>query len=341
MQKGLSFILKTFVPLGLGIYLIWYFFTSMSEESIKQFKIAFFQADYLYLVLSLLFGFVSLVSRAVRWGYVLEPLNHKTSFWHRYHAIMIGYVVNLTIPRAGEATRAVMLTRSDNVPFAKGFGTIVAERAIDLVLLASIGLITMYVGAGDFELIWSEMLTKFGAKPASNNHLKWIILGALGFAAIIGFFILRKNETLKSKIFEFTKGLINGVFSIFKSKRPIAYLFHTFLIWSCYLAMFGICFYALESTSQVPLKGILIAFVAGSLGITFTNGGIGTYPLLVGLVIAFYLKSVNPNSAEGIGNALGMLIWVFQTLMMVILGLISMVLLPKNYSTPRKDASED
>jgi hypothetical protein len=191
------------------------------------------------------------------------------------------------------------------------------------------------------------MLVKFGAKSNNSTGFPWkyLILGLLFIGGFILYLRFRKNEKFRTKIIEFVKGLIGGIFSIFRSAYPFGYVFHTFLIWGCYIAAFGICFYALDSTSEIPMKGILIGFVAGSIGITFTNGGIGTYPLLVGLVIAFYLKADNPDSAEGIGNALGMLIWVFQTLMMIILGLISMVLIPKNYSAQndetRKSSSEN
>jgi hypothetical protein len=96
--------------------------------------------------------------------------------------------------------------------------------------------------------------------------------------------------------------------------------------------MFALPFQSLVQTANIPFTGILLGFIAGSLGITFTNGGIGTYPLLVGLVVAFYIGKDYPNDAQAIGNALGMLIWVGQTLLMIILGLISLILLPKNYS---------
>ena len=97
-------------------------------------------------------------------------------------------------------------------------------------------------------------------------------------------------------------------------------------------AYFGIAFLSLEETKIFPLEGIIMAFIAGSLGISFTNGGIGAFPLLVGLVIVYYLGKENPN-ALAIGNALGMLIWVSQTLLLIFLGLISLILLPKNYSS--------
>jgi glycosyltransferase 2 family protein len=343
MKKGLSFFLKTFIPLGLGIYLIWFFFANMSDSALEQFQTALHEANYLYLGLSLLIGFAALVSRAIRWSYVLEPLGHKTPLWNRYHSIVIGYLINLTIPRAGEASRSVMLYRSDKVPFAKSFGTIVAERAIDLAMLATVGFITMYLGASDFDQIWAEMLKRFGAKPSSDGGFPWkyLFLGLVILGALALFFIIKRKPALRAKLLEFIQGLVGGIFSVFKSKRPLAYLLHTLFIWFCYLTMFGVCFYSLESTQDIPLKGILIAFIAGSIGITFTNGGIGTYPLLVGLVIAHYLSTDQPDKAEGIGNALGMLIWGSQTIMMIVLGLISLILIPKNHSAKNDEAPAD
>lgn len=338
LKTGLLFVLKTLLPLGLGVYLLYFFFASMSQDSIEQFKRAFREANYVYLFLSLLLGFIALVSRAIRWGYVLKPLGAETPFWNRYHAIMIGYLMNLTIPRAGEATRAIMLYRSDKVPFAKSFGTIVAERAVDLVMLSTIGFLTMYFGATDFDNIWSDMLEKFGAKTGEESSMwKWILLGFFGVGLLVVILVVRKSAILKEKLFGFFKGILHGLLSIFQSDRGAMYILHTFLIWICYLGMFAVCFYALDETSGFPWRGILIGFVAGSLGITFTNGGIGTYPLLVGLVIAYYLQPTLGKSAEGIGNALGMLIWSSQTLMMILLGVLSLLLIPKNYKGSEDD----
>ncbi len=343
MKKGLSIFLKTVLPLGLGVYLIAFFFLSMSEESKHQFYSAIQEANYFWIFLSLVFGWIALVSRAHRWKYVLEPLGYSTPLKNRYHALLIGYLINFTIPRAGEASRAVMLYRSDKVPFSKSFGTIVAERAVDLVMLASIFFITTLIGGKDFDLIWQEMITKFGGKTANEGGFQWkyLIFGLMATGAIVGFVMYLKLPTFKEKIQNFIKGVFGGVFSIFKSKNPGGYILHTFIIWSCYLLMFGVCFFALDETSSVPIKGMLIGFIAGSIGITFTNGGIGSYPLLVGLVIAFYLKSSNADTAEGIGNALGMLMWVFQTIMMIVLGLLSLVLLPKNYSSENVQTPAD
>ena len=149
-KKTILTILKTVLPLLLGVYLIWVFFANMSEDSKKLFYTAIYEANYFWIVLSLALGVIAYFSRAYRWKYVLEPLGYETSFWNRYHAVMIGYIVNLTIPRAGEASRSAMLYRSDGVPFSSSFGTIIAERAVDLVMLASIALLTAVLGYNDF-----------------------------------------------------------------------------------------------------------------------------------------------------------------------------------------------
>jgi uncharacterized membrane protein YbhN (UPF0104 family) len=343
MKKTIGFLLKTFLPLGIGVYLFWYFFSSMDKNSLNEFYKAFREANYFWIFLSLILSFIALLARAKRWEYVLEPMGHKSAFWNRYHSIMIGYLVNLTIPRAGEASRAVFLYRSDNVPFAKSFGTIVAERAVDLVMLATIGFIALTAGAEDFDLIWNEMLARFGAKPGEEGGFpfKLVILSVAALGVAFLTYKYFKDVVFKGKIIEFVKGLIAGVFSIFKSTNPIGYVLLTITIWSCYLLMFGICFMAIEPTSDFPIKGMLIGFIAGSIGITFTNGGIGTYPLLVGLVIAFYLKEDYGDSAQGIGNALGMVIWISQTVMMILLGLLSLILIPKNFLKKNVETSED
>jgi uncharacterized membrane protein YbhN (UPF0104 family) len=324
--------LKITLPLALGFFLIWYFFASMSREALDFFYKAIESANYFWIIGALVLSTFAYFIRAWRWKYTLEPLGYKTPFWNRYHSMMIGYLVNMTIPRAGEASRAVMLYRSDKVPFARAFGTIIAERAIDLIMLALVSLITMFVAYDDFFEIFGQINAQFSdvKNPSAVNLKFWLYtLVMLGFG--IGIFLLMVYPKLRAKIVAFTKNVFAGIFSIFKCKNPFLFFFHTLLIWILYIVYFGIAFYSMEETSNFPLSGILLGFIAGALGISFTNGGIGTFPFLVGLVIVFYLKDTNPN-AQAIGNALGMLIWVSQTLLLVFLGLISLIALPKNHA---------
>jgi uncharacterized membrane protein YbhN (UPF0104 family) len=328
-------LVKTVLPLFLGAYLIWHSFTSMSSKDEIQFYKAIKEANYFWIILALLIGTVAFFSRAYRWKYALEPLGYKTKFWNRYHAIMIGYLINLTIPRAGEASRAAMLYRSDGVPFSTSFGTIIAERAVDFVILASLGAFTAFIGYDDFFAIIEQMKSyNFTSKPSDGQGFPWkIVIGScFAIGAVVMIYLFIKKEALRLKILSFTKDVVAGLFSIFKLKSPIAYIGHTIAIWVSYLLMFTLPFFALEQTHDFPVSGIFIGFIAGSIGIVLTNGGIGTYPILVGLVVAFYIGKDYPEQALGIGTALGWIIWLSQTVLMIILGLISLVLIPKNFT---------
>jgi hypothetical protein len=128
----------------------------------------------------------------------------------------------------------------------------------------------------------------------------------------------------------FIKDVFAGLFSIFKLKQPIAYIAHTVLIWVCYLLMFALPFFALKQTDHFPLTGIFLGFIASLIGVVLTPGGIGTSPVLVSLVVAFYIGD-EYKDALGIGNALGWILWLSQTLLMIILGIISFILLPNNF----------
>ena len=326
---------KTVLPLLLGAYLIWHSFTSMLPKDEIQFYKAIKEADYFWIILTLIISSLSLFSRAYRWKYALEPLGYTTKFWHRYHAIMIGYLINLTIPRAGEASRAAMLYRSDEVPFSTSFGTVIAERAVDLVILLLLIAFTAYIGYDDFFAIINQIKKNdFGGTSADGSVFPWKIVISITFVlgGIVALYLFIKKQRLRLKAIGFVKDAFAGLFSIFKLKAPLAYISHTVFIWVAYLFMFAMPFFALEQTEDFPLSGIFLGFIAGSVGMVLTNGGIGTYPVLVGLVVAFYIEKDYPEQALGIGTALGWIIWLSQTLLMILLGLISLVLLPNNYS---------
>lgn len=325
--------LKIILPLFLGIYLIWYFFNNMDHKAKEYFFFAIKKANYSWILLSVILSFLAFLSRAYRWKYMLEPLGYKTSLWNRYHSLMIGYIINLTIPRAGEASRSAMLFRSEGVPFSKSFGTIIAERAVDFVMLLILASITALIGFQDFKEIFSEIQKTFTPTSVkeSNIPIKLILEIVIAITIVVVIIIIRKKPAIRQKVISFIKDIFAGLTSILKLKNPSGYIFHTLFIWISYITYFGVCFFSLEETKDFPLSGILLGFIAGSLGIMFTNGGIGTFPLLVGLVVNFVMKDKTPN-ALAIGNAIGMIIWASQTILLIILGLISFILLPKKFT---------
>ena len=335
-MKGttINTLLKVLVSLGLGVYLTWYLFDIMSEEDIAVFKKTIINSNYWLISLSLILALVSYFSRAYRWGYTLWPMGYKSSFKNQYHSIMIGYLVNMTIPRAGEFSRAVMLKRSDNIPIGPGFGTIVTERIIDMIIMFSLAALAILISPNETSIIFKRIKESFvGTSSEDGGSGFWMYaLIVLGFI-LLGLLLIKR---IRQGVLKFLNSLKEGLSSIFKVKQYWAYLFHTLIIWISYLVMFALPFYAIEGTSNVPFSGMLLAFSFGALGISFTNGGMGAYPLLIGITTAYYLQKQGVENADAIGNALGMVIWATQTIFLILLGLISLVLMPRKYNTDEK-----
>ena len=142
MTLSIKKILKTVLPLVFGGFLVWY---SISKISVDILLGYFKDANYNWIFLGLFFGILSHFSRAYRWKFMLDPLGFKPKFTNSILAVLVGYLVNLALPRAGEVSRALVLTNYENIPFEKGFGTIVAERIADLIMMLCIIIITLFV----------------------------------------------------------------------------------------------------------------------------------------------------------------------------------------------------
>lgn len=333
MQKKLISVLKVLLPLAFGIFLIWLFYDALCEnEKIALFE-AFRKADYFWVGVSLIFGFASHLSRAYRWKYMLSPMGYNVKFWNSYHAVMISNFVNLAFPRAGEISRAAIFAKTEKVPFQKGFGTVLAERAIDVGMLGLIFLVSISLQLDKFHL-FKNKLENFNSGNCGNPVIfevfaKVVTYGVLlAFLGVIFIYIFRKN--FRERIRSFIKGIFEGVISVFKMKKKGKYIFHTIFIWVMYVCMFSICFYSIESTSKLGLEAMLPGFIAGTIGIMLTQGGIGVYPPAVALIITVYMDQTGTIDIHPEALALGWIIWTSQTGMMIVLGLISMALNGKN-----------
>ena len=298
----------------LGIFLIVYKYNEFTPAQIVEMKGYFKNADYFYINISLLIALLGFLSRAYRWKFSLEHMGYKSRFHNNLMAVCVAYFMNLTIPRSGEISRAVILKKYEDIPFDKAFGTIVAERIVDLVLFlffVSVAFILQFKVLKDF------ILAKIPLE-------KLIIIGIAGFILGVIFLLIwmysnwKIITTLKQKF----SGLIEGMLSIVKMKDKWAFLFHSVFIWFTYFLMFYITIFALDETSTIGVGAVVTAFVFGSLAIGFTNSGFGAYPLLVAEI--FFLYGV-PQTA---GTAFGWLVWISQTVLIVVLGGISFFFLP-------------
>jgi uncharacterized protein (TIRG00374 family) len=314
VKKQVGKWLSLLLPLLLGVFLIVYTYNQYTEEQLQTIKDYFRQADYYYIFLSLIISTLGAASRAYRWKYSLEHMGYKTNFANNFFAVSIGYMVNMTIPRSGELSRALVLKKYDDIPFDKGFGTIIAERVVDTIILLSLVLLAFFV---QFNVVKAFILDKI---PVEKTI--WLLVGGavLFIAAIAVYFYsnLKIIVALKQKI----SGLKEGLFSIVHMKKKWQFLAHTIFIWFSYIWMFYITIFTLQGTSGISFGAVLTAFIVGSLAIAITSSGFGTYPVLMAKILVFY------GVAEPVGTAFGWIVWTSQILLVVITGALSFLLLP-------------
>jgi len=315
LNKHLKKTLFTILPIGFGVFIIGYFLSELSDEDKTEIITSFKTANYWWVVLSLSFGILSHLSRAYRWKFMIEPMGYHPKFPNLVMTVLVAYLVNLIIPRAGEVARASGLSKYEKVPFEKAFGTIVAERIADVIMLLTI-VFTAF-------LLQGELIKGYLFKDASSSSQPLITFGIFGVSAIVGYIILKKSKhPFIAKIKSFILGLIEGVKSILKMKSKWAFIFHTVFIWIMYIAMFYATTFALPETSNLPFSAIIVGFVVGGLSMALTNGGLGVYPVAVAGALVLYNVEVNP------ANAFGWIMWTSQTVMILLFGGLSFLFLP-------------
>ena len=303
-------------PIGLGVFLIWYSLSKLSSEDALTIKNAFKTANYFWIALSMFFGILSHVSRAYRWNFMLEPLGYKPRFGNSIMAVLVAYIVNLVFPRAGEVARATTMTKYEDIPFEKGFGTIVAERVADVVMLLLIITIALL---SQFKYLRAFLTSKLPSNPL-QSMLVLLGLGLLFFIFIR--FIQKSKKPFAIKIKNLLKGLLEGIKTLFTMRKKWAFLFHTIFIWTMYILMFYFAAFSITATAYLSFGALLSGFIVGALSIAATNGGLGTYPLGVQQILILY--GVNSISAL----AFGWIMWTSQTVMILIFGGLSFFLLP-------------
>lgn len=322
MKKLLSF-LKYGLLLGVSAFLMWY---ALKELDFEKMWAELKSANYGWVALSLAMGIVAYLSRAYRWQMQIKPTGYQPSLPNTYNAMMVGYLANLVLPRMGELVRCSMLRRSDGLPVNKGFGTVIAERFVDMLMLLlalTITLLSEFRQIKDF--FWELLSSKYSNLEQTINSVYW--LAGLMLAVSIVFLLiglrylnkLRKNTYFQKSVL-FVKGMLQGIFSITKLDNQAAFWGHTVFVWLMYYGMSLVVFYALPATSQLGFGAALSVLVVGSLGMAApVQGGIGVYHLLVQSTLLLYGV---PKEA---GMAYALLAHTSQTLLVVIMGVLSFI----------------
>ena len=325
VKKIITVVLSVLV----GVFFMWLATRGLDFKEIQNY---FANANYFWVVLAAVFGLLAYWFRAVRWNIMFEPMGYRSSVSNSFWSISFGYLMNLTIPRSGELARATALYKVEKIPVENSFGTIVLERIIDLLCMMLFLILTFVLKSDAIQAFWQQ--AQSGSQNGTSSSLGYGIAG-IGLLGAILFFSLRKKlekNSFFAKIYKIVDGLLDGLLSIFKLRKPGVFIFHSLMIWVCYyLAAYLVCF-ALPETAHFSIADGFFLIVVGTFGMMVpASGGIGAFHFALKIGVGALFLSMGKSFEEGaqVGLAYAFISHTMQLVIMLVMGLISIPMLAK------------
>ena len=319
MKEKLLSVIKYLFFLTLGVGILYFVLKGHNLNKIGEHLKS---AEYKYLFASMVFGYAAYIFRALRWLLLLKTMNYNTSVSHATHAVAAGYFANVVFPRAGEIVRCTSLYKVTGIPVNKLFGTVLLERAIDLVMLVAciaVGFVMKYNELSSF-------VSAVGGETNSTDLSNTKLLLALCFFIILGGLYFFRDQLKQSKLYQkvvsLGVGVKEGFQTAFFMKQKELFVLYTLLIWLMYLLMTYVCFFSIPETSDLRFIDGLYIMVIGGLGMVVpVQGGLGPYHAAVTLGV------VSLGLSETTGITLAVLIHTAQSIMILITGIIAAIVL--------------
>lgn len=321
MKHKLLKLFKFLAFFALGVVIFWLVYKDQDIARIES--ILKNDVNYLWVWVSLFLGLLSHVSRTMRWVIMIEPLGQRPRVVNTFLAVMVGYLMNLVIPRMGEISRCGVLSRYEKISFTKLVGTVVTERFIDVIMML---LLTLIVAVTQL----AKLVQFLDNNPEIKSKLESITFSPImiiGVIALVVALYLARQRIKRSNFFHKLNDVLHkfgeGLRTIRNMKNKGAFIFHTVFIWLMYYLMLYVVFFAFGFTSNLPAMAGLTTFVLGSYGMVApVQGGIG----------AWHFMAIQALIVYGISKA-DAVVFAFlahssMTAMMIVVGLISLLILP-------------
>lgn len=311
--------------IGVAVMLVFLFLRQLTDNEIAEIKEAFSNINYIWLLPAIVFGVISHILRALRWRMLLTPLDYKPKMWNMVFSVSVAYFANLAVPRLGEVARCGILNRYEKIPFAKSFGTVITERVVDMLVFLLIFVVNILI-QNELALKCLTDITSQSDNAGLITKVIIVALLALFIVCVFALVLYLKKKKVNSKFFNLIVRMINGfsegIKTLFRLKRPLVFIFYSVMIWIAYLYMSKMVFYCLPQTSMLGYDAAFSGLAFCTIGTILIPGGIGLYPILAAAIYSLY------GISSATGFALGWLIWTNQTVVIIIAGIFSLIILP-------------
>jgi glycosyltransferase 2 family protein len=317
MKKILGTILQYVVFLGLGIWIVYHMLHELTPAQTDELINAIKSINAWFLIPIFFAGFFSHFFRALRWRLLLEPMDMKPTVTNTTFAVLIGYIANLALPRAGEVAKCTVLAKYEKLPAHKMIGTIVAERAFDVFCLIIIAILALILQVRTISGYVSDKMHVLKDQIHKHEMILIILLAFFVLLVVAAIVVYRKNK--ETRLGKVMKEMSHGIMAIIHMKKRWQFIGYTVLIWFMYLMQLHIGLLSLPDTHHLSPLAALVVLVYGSVGMIITPGGIGLYTLLVAQILSVY------NIPDVPAQAFGWIAWAVQTGIIILLGVASLL----------------
>ena len=289
-------LLSLLLSLALGGGLLWLALRNADLGAVAE---ALAAGEWIWMVPFVALGLVSVVLRAWRWGMLIDALpgrSGRVPLRLTSASVAIGYLVNYAAPRLGEVARTANVSRRAEAPFSAVLGTVVAERALDVVMLA-LALLSVVALYG--ERVHAILGQAWASLASLLDVPLWTLVVAALAVAGLGVGVLLLIRRGRGRIAGLLAQFKDGFTSVGRTGRPGLVILSTVLLWVCYGLMSDLPFRLLGMDAAYGL-GPLDAWAAmavGGIGMALPSpGGTGSFHYATVLALTL-LFAVDPTPA--------------------------------------------
>lgn len=320
MKKIIGKTLQIAVPFLLGGGILWWMYRNSDFSQISD--VLFNQMKWEWMLLSFVPGILAQVFRALRWRQTLQPMGEHCRSHVAICAIFLSYAASLVVPRVGEFLRCGILKRKDGVSFPKALGTVVTERAVDMLimfmLLAAV-IVWQWDKFTEFFALTGMSLSTTMSRFTSTGI--WVsILCTVGIIVLI--LILARRLSVMRKVKAIMRDMAEGIMSLRKVTNMPLYLFYSVGIWAAYFFHYYLTFYCFGFTENLGLAAGLVSFCTGGIAVLVpTPNGAGPWHFAVKTILVLY--GLGATSAI----IFALIVHTVQTMLLVVLGIYALIVL--------------
>lgn len=312
--------IKILLPLILGSGILYWMYRDFDFKQLEH--VLWEEMDWTWMLLSLPFGALAEILRGLRWRQILCATGEKPRRSTIINSIFLSYAASLIVPRVGEFLRCGVLKRYDGISFTKALGTVVSERAVDIIVMLLVTSTTMLLQFGVFTTFFEKTGTNIDGILSKFSPTGYLVTAICALAVVILLHLLLKRLSIYNKVKTTFAGVWQGVKSIGHLSNVPLFILLSFGIWASYFIHYYITFFCFDFTSDLGVTCGLVTFVVGSIAVLVpTPNGAGPWHFAVKTMLILY------GVAEVPALYFVLIVHTVQTLLIMVLGIISMAAL--------------